>query len=134
MALPRLFRARTLDPQHPLRATFDYVSRDERRDTERHRAWFPVRVEAGGAERTALAQNVSSTGVLIASRKPFEIGSTVRLVLHVDPGQGQPRVLGGRVVRCAPNRRDPGGLWPYKTAVAFDDEDPELVASVLATG
>jgi hypothetical protein len=103
----------------------------ERRQAQRHVAWFPVRVDAGGRSGTALAHNVSGGGILLAARKLIEVGSPVKLSLHVDPDRQRPREIEGRIVRMVRNSADPNGLWPYKLAVEFEDPDPELVSLVL---
>ena len=94
-------------------------------------AWFPVRVDAGGRTGIAFAQNVSPDGILVAARKLIEVGSAVRLSLHVDPERSEPRELDGHIVRIVRNSADPDGLWPYKLAIEFENPDPELVAIVL---
>jgi hypothetical protein len=33
-------------------------------------------------------------------------------------------------VRLADNDEDPGGMWPHKIGIEFDDPDPELMAAV----
>ena len=105
----------------------------ERRRVRRHTAWFPVRFDgqARGAS-TALARNVSPQGVLLATRRSLEVGEPLTLHMLVDPESGRTRELTGRVVRMTRNDEDPGGLWPYKMAVEFEQPDPELVALVLA--
>ena len=47
---------------------------EERRSVERHKAWFPVRITAEAASGSALARNVSETGMLVATRKKFAVG------------------------------------------------------------
>jgi hypothetical protein len=106
----------------------------DRRNAARHVAWFPVRVHADGRSGVALAHNVSQAGILVAARKLIEVGSAVKLSLHVDPERQQPRELEGRIVRMVRNSADPEGLWPYKLAIAFEDPDPELVALVRRGG
>ena len=107
------------------------VASNERRSTSRHVAWFSVRVDADGRSGIGLTHNVSQEGILLATHKLIEVGSPVKLTLHVDPDRQAPRELDGRIVRMVRNSADPQGLWPYKLAIAFEDPDPELVALVL---
>jgi hypothetical protein len=107
------------------------VASEERRNAARHVAWFSVRVDADGGTALALAHNVSQEGILVAARKLVEVGSPVKLTLHVDPDRTAPRELEGHIVRMVRNSADPNGLWPYKLAIEFEDPDPDLVALVL---
>ncbi len=90
-------------------------------------------MRAPGDRNTAVAQDVSERGMLLATRKRLELGSSVHVCLHIDPEAGTPRLVQGRVVRQEPNRNDPGGLWPYKLAIEFDTPDPELVSTIEAS-
>ena len=94
-------------------------------------AWFPVRLSADGRTGTALTHNVSREGMLLAARQSIDVGSTVKLSVHIDPEGARSRELEGRIVRMVPNAADPGGLWPYKLAIAFENADPELVELVV---
>lgn len=81
-----------------------------------------------------MAKDVSSRGILLAARRQLELGSEVHVSLHLDPEAGAPRLMHGRVVRQEPNANDPGGLWPYKVAIEFDQADPDLLRVLSAAG
>ena len=105
----------------------------DRRGESRHVAWFPIRLDADElGEGLAIAKDVSSTGIGIASAFKYAIGAPVTLTLHVDPKGGEPREVAGTIVRLMPNELDPDGLWPHKIGIEFDDPDPELVESFVA--
>lgn len=104
----------------------------ENRRSRRVKTWFPVRMRNSGLRNTAVAKDVSARGILLAARKRLELGSEVHVSLHLDPESRAPRLAHGRVVRQEPNTNDPGGLWPYKVAIEFDQADPELLAAVRA--
>jgi hypothetical protein len=102
-----------------------------RRGNERHTAWFPVRLDAEElGECMGVTKNVSQRGVLLCSADKFVVGAPVTIELHLEPGKAEPRRLAGTIVRLTPNDEDPGGLWPYKMAVEFDDPDPIVVDRV----
>jgi len=108
---------------------------ENRRGMERHTAWFPVRIVGEAASGSALARNVSETGMLVATRKRFEVGDSVEIALLLaeasDPA-GPPASLRGTIVRSGRNEEDPGGLWPFKVAITFDEPSPELVPRVTS--
>lgn len=104
----------------------------ENRRSRRVKTWFPVRMRHAGGRNTAVAQDVSSRGILLAARRRLEPGSEVNVSLHLDPESGAPRLVRGRVVRNEPNANDPGGLWPYKVAIEFAEAEPALVQAVSA--
>lgn len=104
----------------------------ENRRSRRVKTWFPVRMRHGERRNTAVAKDVSAKGILLAARRQLELGSEVHVSLHVDPEAGCPRLVQGRVVRQEPNSNDPGGLWPYKVAIEFDQPDDELLTAVGA--
>lgn len=106
----------------------------ENRRSRRVKTWFPVRMRHGERRNTAVAKDVSSRGILLAARRQLEPGSEVHVSLHLDPEAGAPRLVHGRVVRNEPNANDPGGLWPYKVAIEFDQADPDLLNQVSAAG
>ncbi len=88
----------------------------------------------GERRNTAVAKDVSAKGILLAARRQLELGSQVHVSLHIDPESGTPRLVQGTVVRQEPNANDPGGLWPYKVAIEFDQADEELLTAVSAAG
>lgn len=98
----------------------------DNRRSRRVKTWFPVRMRTAGTRNTAVAQDVSEQGILIAARKRLELGSIVHVSLHLDADCKTPRLIHGKVVRQEPNRNDPGGLWPYKVAIEFSEPDPSL--------
>lgn len=104
----------------------------DRRESLRQRGWFSVRVASSEGHDTTVAHDVSDSGLLMVSSRPLEPGDSVYLALHVDPANEAPWMIGGTVVRSIPNSADPEGLWPHKVAVAFNDNFPELVDSVMA--
>jgi hypothetical protein len=109
------------------------VSSDDRRGGERHLAWFPIRIEGEDiGEGIAIAKNVSTGGLLIASPQKLIVGAPVKLSLHLDPKSDQAREVTGTVVRMEVNDADPEGLWPHRLGVEFDDPDPELLAEIIS--
>lgn len=106
----------------------------ERRHTPRHRAFVPVQFGSSAGEPSmGLAQNISDQGLLVASRRAFDVGRPLELNVHVDPDAGQVVRLDAHVVRTTDNDADPNGLWPYKVAVHFDQPVSDLVRDVLQT-
>ncbi|MFW6052158.1 MAG: PilZ domain-containing protein [Myxococcota bacterium] len=100
---------------------------DDRRRATRHRVWFPMRVEPkAGGETLAMSQNISRTGLLMATAEDLEIGASVDVTLRLPTQDAQDHQVSGRVVRVERNDRDPEGLWPHLVAVEFRSEVPEL--------
>src|SRR5690606_24303829 len=100
-----------------------------RRSVERYKAWFPVRITAEATSGSALARNVSETGMLVATRRKFAVGDPVEVALLLEESKGSP-ALRGTIVRSGPNEEDPSGLWPFKVAITFEAPDPKLVPLV----
>ena len=106
----------------------------ENRRSRRVKTWFPVRMRNADRRNTAVAKYISEKGILLAARRELPLGTEVHVSLHLDPEAGTPRLVHGRVVRQEPNANDPGGLWPYKLAIEFDEPDPELMAAIRPAG
>jgi|SRR5690606_26790235 len=103
---------------------------EERRGVERHKAWFPVRIIGDAASGSALARDVSETGMLVATRKKFAVGDAVEVALLLEAEANSEAPLRGRIVRAGPNEEDPGGLWPFKVAITFETPHPALIPQV----
>jgi hypothetical protein len=102
---------------------------DERRGAQRFKVWFPMQVRPDGGEpQLAVSQNVSRSGLLVATAVALEIGGTVEVVYQL-PHAEQRRVE-GHIVRVQPNDEDPDGLWPYYVAVEFESPVPEMESLV----
>lgn len=96
----------------------------ERRASERHRVWLPVRVDAlaGGV---AVTHDASQHGLLVVAASTLDIGAEVTVAVQ-PPDGGEQLTVVGRVVRVEENEADPNGLWPHRIAIAFDSARPEL--------
>lgn len=82
-----------------------------------------MRVEPkAGGETLAMSQNISRTGVLMATAERLEIGATVTVTLRLPTQDAQDHEASGRVVRVERNDKDPEGLWPHHVAVEFQSE------------
>lgn len=104
---------------------------DERRGHTRHTAWFPAKLDAEElGECMAVTKNVSERGTLLCSADRFAVGAPVTIELHLKAGKEPPRKIPGTIVRLMENEEDPGGLWPYKIAVEFDDPDQVVIERV----
>ena len=109
------------------------MSQPERRNHYRYKLWVPARIQAGGAAKLAIGHDMSQTGALLVSRSKVEPGTAVSLYVRVPPDSEQEFHLTAQVVRSERNDADPNGLWPYRIAVRFDENSPELEA-LLRTG
>lgn len=108
---------------------------EERRGVERYATWFPVRIIADALSGSALARNVSETGMLVATRKRFAVGDPVEIALLIEPtGSPSSRAMRGTIVRSGPNEEDPGGLWPFKVAITFSEPNPAVVPRMTDDG
>ena len=97
----------------------------ERRSHLRRCVWLPAKVdqlEAG----MAVTHDVSPAGVLMVAASTLEVGATVSITFQTPPAGVPEHHVTGRVVRVEANDSDPQGLWPYRIAVEFDGEVPEL--------
>lgn len=54
------------------------------------------------------------------------VGERVSITFQIPPAGSVERHVTGRVVRIERNESDPQGIWPYRMAVEFDAEVPEL--------
>ena len=100
---------------------------DERRRAERYRVWFPMRTQTDAeGENLAMSQNISTSGLLMATTRELAEGAAVTVIFRVPPDNGDEQRVVGKVVRFEENENDPEGLWPYRVAVEFEDVHPEL--------
>ena len=99
----------------------------QRREHDRHRLWFPVKLEAGGQARMAMTHNIGAGGMLMVLGSDLTVGERVRVTVRIPPGDTE-RQLQGTVLRIEPNAEDPEGAWPMRVAVAFEDIAPDLAA------
>jgi hypothetical protein len=99
----------------------------ERRERDRYRIWFPVVVrshdERGG---DAVSYDASDQGLMLLAPFTLEVGEAVRVSLDLAPGETEPRVVTGKVVRTSGNDDDPEGLWPFRLAIEFDEEIADI--------
>lgn len=80
-----------------------------------------MRVEPkAGGETLAMSQNISRTGVLMASAEQLDMGADVSITLRVPAHDAEEHQVSGKVVRLQKNDRDPEGLWPFYVAVEFE--------------
>ncbi len=107
-------------------------SGDERRVHRRYKLWVPARIEgSAGGSQLAIGHDISEKGSLMVTRPPGpEVGSTIRIFVRVPPDAEEERMVTARVLRVSPNEADPGGLWPLRMAVEFNQADPELARIV----
>ena len=101
----------------------------ERRSHHRRCVWLPAKVEELEAG-LAVTHDVSPTGVMMVAASTLELGAPVSITFQIPPAGQTEHHVTGRVVRVEPNESDPQGIWPYRIAVAFDGEAPELEALV----
>ena len=94
--------------------------------------WFPVQLDAEQLKaRVAVSKDVSSRGCLLSTASTISPGSKVAVTFHV-PGEASARRIEGHVVRVEKNDEDPGGMWPNRVAIAFDEPVPELEQQLIA--
>jgi hypothetical protein len=99
----------------------------ERRDRDRYRIWVAVEVATDGQpRRPAVTYDASDKGLLLLAPFELEVGASVQVSMHLAPGEPGEHLASGRVVRSGANEDDPEGLWPFRLAVAFDSEMPEI--------
>jgi hypothetical protein len=103
------------------------------RRSQRYTVWLPIRIEEL-EEGMAVSHNASGRGILLVTAANLEVGSTVKIVVQFPPDGPPEKRLTGRVVRVEQNREDPGGLWPHRVALAFDEpvDDLEHALATLA--
>ena len=81
---------------------------------------YPVDVSAAYRERSEVgwsagrSVNVSRTGVLLETERPFKAGTSIEVVLELAPPLATIR-CSGRVVRMSPGRRHP---WTIAATIA----------------
>jgi hypothetical protein len=102
----------------------------ERRQSPRHVACFPVEERAHEETRThtAVIRELSVTGAQILAQKKREVGDEIDLSLYLKDGQ-TPREVVARVVRM--ERRDDAGLWPWLTVVTFAEPLTEIEKEIV---
>ena len=104
----------------------------ERRERQRVEVWFPVQLDAEQLKaRVAVSRDVSSRGCLLSTATAITPGSKVSVTFHV-PGETLARKIDGHVVRVEKNVDDPGGLWPNRVAIEFEEPVPELEQQLIA--
>ncbi len=104
---------------------------DNRRTAERHAVYMGAEIELDGDRvASAVTRDASTTGLLLLARTRLEPGQTVRIRIYL-PGDGDPRIVTGKVVRREPLNEHENSLWREKVAVALDTPAPD-VESTLA--
>ncbi|MBI4702438.1 MAG: PilZ domain-containing protein [Deltaproteobacteria bacterium] len=100
---------------------------DERRTAKRYPIWFPMSVDSDPLQDgLAVSQNISKSGLLMATAAKLEVGATVTVTFQLTRRDPVQRRIEGRIVRIQANAEDPEGLWPSFVAVAFDEAAPEI--------
>lgn len=98
----------------------------EAREKERFTVWFPMKVEGpAGPESVAVSRNVSTKGLLMAAASGLDVGKSITVTFRL-AGHDSERTVQGKIIRAEQNADDPDGLWPYRVAVQFDEEQLEL--------
>jgi len=71
------------------------------------------------SQELALILDISSSGAKLLTRRQFEDGGSIKLILYIS--KDHPDVpAAGKVVR-ARGRKEDTGAWPYEIAVQFDE-------------
>ena len=99
---------------------------DDRRSEERICVWFPMRVKTDGEEGLAISFDATERGILIGSAIRVEEGDVLSVTFRVPNPDGEERSVSGRVIRVMPNEDDPGGMWPRRVAIEFEQPVPDL--------
>jgi hypothetical protein len=104
----------------------------ERRERDRYRIWFAVDVRTpDGRGGDAVTYDASDKGLMLLAPFSIPLGESVRVTMQLAPGEGDARVVSGTVVRAGKNQDDPEGLWPFRLAVEFDEETPDIEAHLV---
>jgi Tfp pilus assembly protein PilZ len=86
-----------------------------------------MRFDGGGDDAPqAVSRNMSHSGMLMATARQLDEGSSVTLVFRLRLDDPEEHRIEGRIVRSQPNGDDPNGLWPYWVAVEFDQPATDL--------
>lgn len=91
-----------------------------------------MRVRTDGEEGLAISFDATERGLLIGSAIQVAEGDVLSLTFRVPNTEGEERTVDGRVLRVMPNEADPGGMWPRRVAIEFDEPVPDIEA-VIAT-
>ncbi len=92
-----------------------------------------MRVSTADEEGLAISFDASECGLLIGSAIHVEEGDTLSVTFRAPPDYAKEgRVVEGKVVRVAPNEDDPGGLWPRRLAVEFEEPIADLESVIAA--
>lgn len=104
---------------------------DERRRSPRLRAWFLMQVQSAERGRwLAMTRNMSESGALLATASRLAVGEPVTLIFKLGAEDESERELAGTIVRVERNVEDPGGFWPHRVAVEFEQPVPELARAI----
>lgn len=93
----------------------------------RRLACFPsvVEIPSEGEKVTAMIADLAETGTRLLMQNPeLAIGDELRLELHVLLEGGDPRVIGGRVVRVERLPDNRVSLWTHQVGVEFHETLP----------
>lgn len=94
---------------------------------QRYAIWFPIKLEhQGSGEVIAISRNMSTSGLLLATASNIEVGAPVTIRFRAHVGDESEQELSGVIVRREDNAEDPGGLWPHRIAVQFQELAPDL--------
>lgn len=102
----------------------------DRRRAPRHLAVSPTGVERPlGEQEVSLIRDISTTGALLLTSLPFEVGERLLFELRLDAESGRTAHVGGVVIRCT-SHSDPTDKWRFAVGVEFErtleEWEPEI--------
>ena len=106
----------------------------DRRRATRHVACFAAQVEHPERKKSEIAMihDLSSTGCLLLTRKPYAVGNAVQLAMYTTSADEVARTVSGRVVRVVRREFDRSDLWRHSAAVQFDEPITDFEADIEA--
>lgn len=106
----------------------------ERRQHERHRVWFPLRIDTDTRrDRLGISFDASASGVCLGTRSRLEVGDRLTLSFRMLEDASPWRTVQGRVVRSElDDGPDAPELFPRRVAVAFDAPRPDFEPMLAA--
>lgn len=117
----------------PDEAQDDWLFDQERRIELRHLTFFPAFYEVEGSRtRSALAVDLSVSGLRLATHSPIDNGRAVKVRVFVGDGVDDMWEFEGKVVRA--ERRPDVRVWPYAVGVRFRKPALEREARIDALG
>jgi hypothetical protein len=92
-----------------------------------------MRVRTDDEEGLAISFDATGRGLLIGSAIRVEEGDVLTVTFQVPDTDGEERTIEGRVLRVTPNEDDPGGMWPRRLAIEFDEPVPDMESVIAAS-